>query len=612
MNRTLAACIAALILLGCENPLTNGLRTEPSLLIVGSESGVASGFAFLPPLARQPRHSGAFDASLAPSVEICAVSGSTCRTVVTFTTAGGRGAERVRVDTDEEHYIVNWHTGEFDLELRRTYRIRVLVLTTLLGHVDVVLAANEREARSLETGGAIGVVRGRTLPIRFRIEEGAVYVVAPPAPGEMVEVESLDRTVTLSIPAGALEEPIALTITPVVPPGAESEKLVGGTVYHFGPSGTRFGAPVTVSIAYDPARRPRSRAEESLRLGTLVDGRWEFVPGSRVNPATRRVEAELEHFSVYSVMAARRIAVSVHRNRIPEIHMVYENGDYAGRFARYATNPAWSPDGTRLAFIQYDSLDFIDGEISIGAAGPIAIAPVAGGPKYTLPNAFTYSWARIRWSPDGARLLYDRNTGLLAVVNADGSGEPTVLPPPDPYPWAATPDWSPDGTRIAFSGGSHALDFHIFTMNADGTNIRKVASGSGGEVWSPLWAPDGSRLYFVWHQNPGPFGPHEIRSVHLTSGHVTTVLANLFGAYSLSLGFPYFFMLDLLPERTRFTVYSYGPSWPPDFDGQGNWAYWTASLDGTDLRRAYSDEQLVAALGGAGTTWLMNNESWEP
>src|SRR5712692_11221796 len=74
------------------------------------------------------------------------------------------------------------------------------------------------------------------------------------------------------------------------------------------------------------------------------------------------------------------------------------------------------------------------------------------------------------WSPDGTKIAFNRlgphdTTNAIYLVNADGSGLQKISLPPA---GDADPTWSPDGTKIAFVSGNNNAD--IFVMNADGSN----------------------------------------------------------------------------------------------------------------------------------------------
>jgi TolB protein len=63
--------------------------------------------------------------------------------------------------------------------------------------------------------------------------------------------------------------------------------------------------------------------------------------------------------------------------------------------------------------------------------------------------------------------------------------------------WIEYPDWSPDGTRIAFMGGGPtASDYDIWTVNVDGTDLVQLTDFSGVDGW-PAWSPDGTRIAFT-------------------------------------------------------------------------------------------------------------------
>lgn len=77
------------------------------------------------------------------------------------------------------------------------------------------------------------------------------------------------------------------------------------------------------------------------------------------------------------------------------------------------------------------------------------------------------------------------------------------------------PRWSPDGTRLAFSSNRTGR-YEIWTVAADGSDLRKVTDGPGEKTW-PAWAPDASRLLFT-HTQQGRSG---LSMVNSQSGKIT-------------------------------------------------------------------------------------------
>src|SRR5918998_3027530 len=100
------------------------------------------------------------------------------------------------------------------------------------------------------------------------------------------------------------------------------------------------------------------------------------------------------------------------------------------------------------------------------------------------------------WSSDGTKLAYvkvvaDRPSDYeIFIMNADGSGVGRLT---DNASWDTRPAWSPDGTRIAFMRRG-AAGWDIWVMNSDGSNQRRLTStpegGRQGDS-DPAWSPDG-------------------------------------------------------------------------------------------------------------------------
>ncbi len=102
-----------------------------------------------------------------------------------------------------------------------------------------------------------------------------------------------------------------------------------------------------------------------------------------------------------------------------------------------------------------------------------------------------------RWSPDRAQIAFltRASSGAyeLTVMNADGSGR-RIVPTGDLDFLVGPPEWSPDGTRIAFS--AYEDDYDIYAVNLDGSGLINLTSSvSGGATW-PAWSPDGEHIVF--------------------------------------------------------------------------------------------------------------------
>jgi Tol biopolymer transport system component len=148
------------------------------------------------------------------------------------------------------------------------------------------------------------------------------------------------------------------------------------------------------------------------------------------------------------------------------------------------SEPAWSPDGTRIAFTS-----------GVWPRRNIAVTQLATRVGESLTNDPADD-IQPAWSPDGTRIAFvSSRAGSfdIFVMNAGGSGQTDLTQSPAVDDMA--PAWSPDGTRIAFASGT-SLGSEIFVMNADGSGPRNL-TGNSRQDSEPAWSPDGTKIAFV-------------------------------------------------------------------------------------------------------------------
>jgi Tol biopolymer transport system component len=201
--------------------------------------------------------------------------------------------------------------------------------------------------------------------------------------------------------------------------------------------------------------------------------------------------------------------------------IVTENVDGTGRrtvvplstgVAVGATEPAWSADGTKLAYSS-----------KIGGTGGIFIvnADGSGVRRVTSDTAD----GEPTWSPDGTKLAFvhvSSGRRRLVTTNLDGSGLTVVTPTLERD--VDDPEWSPDGTRLTFS------DFaDVYVVNANGSNLVNLTADAAqpSRADNPTWSPDSSKIGYTYNIS-------SLKVVASTGGAATTLGSNLGEVWEIS------------------------------------------------------------------------------
>jgi dipeptidyl aminopeptidase/acylaminoacyl peptidase len=197
----------------------------------------------------------------------------------------------------------------------------------------------------------------------------------------------------------------------------------------------------------------------------------------------------------------RRVAYTVERAGAAQIYLMSIRGGYPEQLTateKPASDPQWSPDGRRIAFVREDAIWMIDVE----------------GSHQALVTQHPAGNRSPRWSSDGHHIAFiSRRRGWDQVWLVDAPvprrGRPATKPrSAEPVP-LTTPGvdidefvWSPDGQSLAVTSQRlpdlMTSQIHIVDV-ASGTE-RLVAGGSAWET-APRWLPDGSGLLVVSDQS---------------------------------------------------------------------------------------------------------------
>ena len=222
---------------------------------------------------------------------------------------------------------------------------------------------------------------------------------------------------------------------------------------------------------------------------------------------TDGLQTDTENFSITVVPGAvtsppgGRIAFRSDRSGTASIWIMDSDGQNPTMLSPSGTDrtlhsAAWSPDGTRIAYVGY----------GVGDSGPsLRVMRYDAAWDYAVLKSSDDDGSALTgmdfpsWSPDGTRLSFTADavspfeTGIF-IVDADGRNLTQL------NTYGHNPDWSPDGTTIVFEHALPNENRDLWTIPAGGGTVTQLTSTEFDEVGA-VWSPDGNRIAFTYLTN---------------------------------------------------------------------------------------------------------------
>ncbi len=183
----------------------------------------------------------------------------------------------------------------------------------------------------------------------------------------------------------------------------------------------------------------------------------------------------------------RRIAFSAELKDNSDLYIMNADGSNQTRLTDSPANegqPAWSPDGRQIAFVSDQTGTPQIFVMNADGSNPTRLTTMLDR-KNQAPN----------WSPDGRRIAFvsslGREDSSLYLLDSDGSNPVRVLTEPN---MIYSVRWSPDGNMLAFSAGRDN-SIEIYTIKTDGSDHTRLTTNQSPD-FNPVWSPDGRRIAF--------------------------------------------------------------------------------------------------------------------
>ncbi|NVK26132.1 MAG: PD40 domain-containing protein [Gammaproteobacteria bacterium] len=138
------------------------------------------------------------------------------------------------------------------------------------------------------------------------------------------------------------------------------------------------------------------------------------------------------------------------------------------------------------------------------------------------------TWSNLDVHPDGKSIIFDMLGDIYTMPITGGKATPLLKG----FEWNMQASYSPDGSKIAFLSDRDGI-INLWTMNADGSNLKQISKESGNTIHTPSWSPDGQYIAVTRGvMSSRSIAAGEIWIYHHTGGSGTKIKSGSHGAFN--------------------------------------------------------------------------------
>lgn len=289
--------------------------------------------------------------------------------------------------------------------------------------------------------------------------------------------------------------------TVVVPPAAGPPD--SGIIYFVGMTQGAVAPPQSYELYAFSADRSSFR-EIVIPQGPAISGDIDVSPDGKVIAYSNHVRFATRNIYTIGIDGAGRRQItrgSAHSGFPQELH------------------PDWSPDGERIVFSSTRCCDTVTPTSATLGTYAIHVVDADGTNIRQYTNGKTFAWAPA-WSPDGSTIAYESsavepgNTQIW-LIDEDGSNNRVFT---DNARLNFAPAWSPDGERLAFvsrsrGGARNDREWQIRVIGRDGAGesiLLDCEARCSLQSTALDWSPDGRSLVFTFGDPADLAGPGKL------------------------------------------------------------------------------------------------------